>query len=45
MCISNEPALITNCVNIPHDPEEGEVINYDDKSIPYFGKNYLYKIL
>ena len=35
MCISQELALITNCVNIPHDPKECDTINHEDKFISY----------
>lgn len=30
-----QPSLIANCTNIPHDPEEVEVIPEDDATIPY----------
>lgn len=29
------PALICNCADLPHDPEEGEHLPADTKDIPY----------
>ena len=34
-CISDEPALIANCADIPHDPGELENLAVDDQEIPY----------
>ena len=34
-CISEFPALLVNCADIPHDPQESEIRMYDDISIPY----------
>ena len=34
-CISETPALIVNCSDIPHDPQESKTIIFDDNSIPY----------
>jgi dTDP-4-dehydrorhamnose 3,5-epimerase len=34
-CISAEPALFANVVDIPHDPTEGETRPLSDPSIPY----------
>lgn len=33
--VSEEPALITNCADLPHDPEESERIDPDSSAIPY----------
>jgi len=33
--ISLMPALIANCTDIPHDPEESERLDVFDKKIPY----------
>ena len=32
---TDEPALICNCADLPHDPEEGERLPADTKDIPY----------
>lgn len=32
---TDEPALICNCADLPHDPEEGEHLPADTKDIPY----------
>ena len=34
-CISNQPALIANCTDLPHDPEESESKDPDDSTILY----------
>jgi len=34
-CISNQPSLVANCTDLPHDPAESRSISPDDKSIPY----------
>ncbi len=34
-CISTVPALIVNCADIPHSPDENELIAENDPSIPY----------
>jgi hypothetical protein len=33
--VGETPALITNCVDIPHEPNESEIRDYLDTSIPY----------
>ncbi len=34
-CISNIPALMVNCADLPHDPDESERRCMDDPEIPY----------
>jgi dTDP-4-dehydrorhamnose 3,5-epimerase len=34
-CISEHPALLVNCANLPHDPSETESRDPDDLYIPY----------
>ena len=34
-CLSKQMALIVNCANLPHHPGESEVLEINDKSIPY----------
>ena len=34
-CISSEPALIANCTDLPHDPDETEKKNPGDRGISY----------
>jgi len=34
-CVSTTPALLVNCADIPHDPNEGEVCEKDNPLIPY----------
>tara|TARA_B110000977_G_scaffold148725_1_gene188570 strand:+ start:309 stop:770 length:462 start_codon:yes stop_codon:yes gene_type:complete len=34
-CISEMPALLVNCADIPHDPQESEIRMLDDISIPH----------
>ena len=34
-CISDMPALLVNCADIPHDPQESEIRMLDDISIPH----------
>jgi dTDP-4-dehydrorhamnose 3,5-epimerase len=34
-CISSAPALIANCVDVPHDPGESESRPLNDPAIPY----------
>ena len=34
-CISTTPALLVNCADLPHDPNEGEARPLDDPGIPY----------
>ena len=34
-CISELPALVVNCADIPHDPQESEIRMLDDISIPH----------
>jgi dTDP-4-dehydrorhamnose 3,5-epimerase len=33
--LGQEPALICNCADIPHDPDEGERLPPTDRAIPY----------
>ena len=35
MCISTEPALIANCTNGVHSPDNTRTKNYDNPSIPF----------
>ena len=35
-CLSATPALIVNCADMPHDPEEGEARSLDDSNMPHF---------
>ena len=34
-CISNGPALLVNCADLPHDPEEAKQRPMNDPGIPY----------
>lgn len=34
-CISQKDALIVNCCDMPHNPNESTKINYDSNEIPY----------
>ncbi len=34
-CVGDQPAMIVNCTNIPHDPNEVELVPLDDARIPY----------
>ena len=34
-CLSNQPALIANCADLPHDPSDAELRPADDPNIPY----------
>ncbi len=34
-CISNVPALLVNCTDIPHNPHESEVKDISDIAMPY----------
>jgi len=34
-CISNTPALLVNCADMPHDPTDSEVRPVGDPEIPY----------
>ena len=34
-CISTAPALLVNCADLPHDPNEGETRPLDDPGIPF----------
>ena len=36
--LSNTPALITNCADIPHDPDESIKLEHSDSKIPYIWK-------
>ena len=33
--IGNEPSIVANCADIPHDPNEIERMSASDKTIPY----------
>ena len=34
-CLSDAPALLVNCADLPHDPKESEERPIDDPGIPY----------
>jgi len=34
-CLSDGPALIANCADLPHDPDDAELKSEDDPGIPY----------
>jgi len=34
-CIGDTPALVANCPDVPHDPEDSEVRDVSDQAIPY----------
>lgn len=34
-CISSTPALVANCTDFPHDPEESRNKRMEDHSVPY----------
>lgn len=34
-CLGEKPALICNCVDLEHDPQEGRRLPVDDPTIPY----------
>ena len=34
-CLSDQPALIANCADLPHDPADAELLPADDPGIPY----------
>lgn len=34
-CISATSALVANCADVPYDPSESEVLNVNDRSIPF----------
>jgi len=34
-CISDHPTLLANCADLPHNPDESESKNPDDRNIPY----------
>jgi len=34
-CVSSTPALLVNCADSPHTPDESELSSVDDPSIPY----------
>ena len=34
-CISQHPALLANCADLPHDPFESKNVDLHDKSIPF----------
>ncbi len=34
-CLSDSPALIANCTDMPHDPKESEIRDINDSSIGY----------
>ena len=35
VCISDTPALVANCADLPHDPTESELRSLNDPKIPY----------
>ena len=45
-CISTTPALLANCADIPHDPNDTELLDWDNPTIPYLWnrKGDLYSI-
>ena len=34
-CVGETPALLANCADMPHDPNESERRSVNDSSIPY----------
>ncbi len=34
-CIGSTPALVSNCPDLPHSPDESQVLNFDNQAIPY----------
>jgi dTDP-4-dehydrorhamnose 3,5-epimerase len=38
-CLDDTPALIANCADLPHDPQEGETVPIDDPRIPFSWQN------
>ena len=34
-CLSDQPALIANCADLPHDPNDVELLPENDPGIPY----------
>ena len=34
-CLNDQPALVANCVDLPHDPADTELRPEDDSRIPY----------
>jgi dTDP-4-dehydrorhamnose 3,5-epimerase len=39
-CLSDTPALLANCADLPHDPAESDLRPMDDSAIPYrWGQN------
>lgn len=34
--VGGQPAIICNCANLPHDPEESEKLPLENEVIPYF---------
>ncbi len=34
-CVSQVPALVANCADLPHEPSENEIRAMDDPAIPY----------
>ena len=42
-CISDIPAILANCADIPHDPSESDVLPVDDPRIQFNWKNKAYE--
>lgn len=34
-CISTTPALLANCADLPHDPNDTDLLDWDNPTIPY----------
>ena len=34
-CVSAGPALVANCTDIPHDPDDSDAIPWNDPEVPY----------
>lgn len=34
-CLSDQPALIANCADLPHDPDDAELLPETDPFVPY----------
>jgi len=41
-CMSDSPALLVNCSDLPHDPSDSKVIDVNDKKIPYSWPNNIW---
>lgn len=40
-CLSKTPALLVNCADIPHDPEESQTLPASDPRLPVIWDNFL----